>query len=78
MEPKFVIILDYCGGYLNIIELTDEELKASEGYEDFESFLYTLEVKYGFRMSDCNWMCCESLKVYNYKNGKEVKDAELG
>lgn len=78
METKFVIILDFCGGYLNIIELTDEELKKSEKYGDFESFLSTLEDKYGFRLSDCQWMTTETLKTYCYKDGKEVKHAELG
>lgn len=43
METNYVIILDFCGGYLNIIHLTDEEIKESEQYEDFEEFLCTLE-----------------------------------
>ena len=30
MEPKYVLILDFCIGCLNIIMLTDEELKESE------------------------------------------------
>lgn len=36
MEAKYVLILDFTIGCLNIIELTDEELKASEEYEDFQ------------------------------------------
>lgn len=75
MEPNYVIILDFCGGYLNIIKLTNEELKESEKYEDFESFLYILEEKYGFRLSDCQWMVSETLQVYHYENGKEVNHA---
>ena len=51
MEAKYVLILDFTIGCLNIIELTDEELKASEEYEDFSYFLSTLEDKYGFRLS---------------------------
>ena len=43
MEPKYVLILDFCVGCLNIIKLTDEELRESENYEDFESFLYRYE-----------------------------------
>ena len=46
MEPKYVIILDFCIGALNIIKLTEEELKESEKYDDFEEFLSTLEEKY--------------------------------
>ncbi len=72
METNYVIILDFCGGYLNIIHLTGEEKRQSEEYEDFESFLTTLEEKYGFRLSDCQWMTCETLQVYHYENGKEV------
>ncbi len=72
METNYVIILDFCGGYLNIIHLTEEEKKQSEEYEDFESFLSTLEEKYGFRLSNCQWMTCEALQVYHYENGKEV------
>ena len=75
METNYVIILDFCGGYLNIIHLTEEEKKQSEEYEDFESFLSTLEEKYGFRLSNCQWMTCETLQVYHYENGKEVNHA---
>ncbi len=72
MEPKYVLILDYCTGALNIIELTDEEINESYNYEDFESFLVTIEDKYGFRLKDCNWMTTENLNIYRYKNGKEI------
>ena len=72
METNYVIILDFCGGYLNIIHLTEQEKKESEEYEDFESFLSTLEDKYGFRLKDCQWMTTESLHIYRYENGKEV------
>jgi len=75
METNYVIILDFCGGYLNIIHLTPEEIKESEKYEDFGEFLSTLEEKYGFRLKDCEWMTAESLKIYHYENGKEVRDA---
>lgn len=72
MDTNYVIVLDFCGGYLNIIHLSEEEKKESEKYEDFESFLSTLEKKYGFRLSDCPWMITETLQVYRYENGKEV------
>lgn len=75
MEPNYLIILDFCGGYLNIIHLTEEEKKQAEDYEDFESFLSTLEEKYGFRLSNCQWMTYETLQVYHYENGKEVDHA---
>lgn len=75
MEPKYVLILDYCIGVLNIIELTEEEIKESEKYDDFESFLVTIEEKYGFRLKDCSWMTTENLNIYYYKDGKEVDHA---
>lgn len=69
MDTNYVIILDFCGGYLNIIHLTEEEKKESEKYEDFESFLSTLEEKYGFRLKDCNWMTTETLQPKEQKAG---------
>ena len=59
MEPKYVLILDFFVGCLNIIKLTDEELRESEEYEDFEDFLLTIEEKYGFRLNSCQWMVTE-------------------
>ena len=73
MEPRFVILLDYSGGYVNIIKLTPEELEESEKYDDFEAFLHTLEDKYEFRLSDCCFMSCETLSIYKYENGKQVE-----
>lgn len=75
METKYVLILDYCTGALSIIELTEEEINESYNYEDFESFLETLEDKYDFRLKDCSWMTTEKLDIYRYKGGKEVDHA---
>lgn len=75
METKYVLILDYCTGALSIIELTEEEINESYNYEDFESFLETLEDKYDFRLKDCSWMTTEKLDIYRYKDGKEVDHA---
>ena len=72
MEPKYIIILDFCVGALNIIKLTEEELKESENYDDFESFLSIFEDKYGFRLSNSQWMTTENLNVYWYENGQEA------
>ena len=72
MEPKYVIILDFCIGALDIIKLTEEELKESEKYDDFESFLSTLEDKYGFRLNNSQWMTTETLNIYWYENGRET------
>lgn len=72
MEPKCVIILDFCTGALNIIKLTQEELRESENYDDFESFLSTLEDKYGFNLNNCQWMTTETLNIYWYEDGQET------
>lgn len=77
MEPKYVIILDYCIGALNIIKLTEEELQESEIYDDFESFLSTLEDKYGFRLNNCQWMTTENLNVYWYENGRDFSKKQF-
>ncbi len=75
MEPRYVLILDFCIGCLNIIKLTDEELRESENYEDFEDFLSTIEKKYGFKLDNCQWTVTENLSIYRYENRKEVEDA---
>ncbi len=72
MEPRYVIILDFCIDALNIIRLTDEEVKESEQYNDFEEYLSTLEGKYVFRLNNCQWMMTENLSVYWYEDGQEV------
>ena len=72
MEPKYVIILDFCTGALNIIKLTQEELQESENYDDFESFLSTLEEKYGFKLNNCQWLTTETLNIYWYEDGRET------
>ena len=77
MEPRYVIILDFCIGVLNIIRLTDEEVKESEQYNDFEEYLSTLENKYGFRLNNCQWMTTENLNVYWYENGQEVSSEQF-
>lgn len=77
MEPRYVIILDFCIGALNIIRLTNGEVKESERYDDFESFLSTLEDKYDFRLNNCQWMITENLNVYWYENGQEVNKEQF-
>lgn len=59
METNYVTILDFTTGWVNIIHLTPEEIQESEKHEDFESFLSTLEEKYGFKISNCQWMVSE-------------------
>ena len=73
-----MVILDFFGGYLNIIHITEEEKKESEKYEDFVSFLSTLEKKYGFRLSDCQWMITETLKVYRYEKREGGQQCLIG
>ena len=73
MGPKYVLILDFCVGCLNIIRLTDEELRESENYDDYEDFLITIEGKYGFRLNNCQWMVIENLDIYCYQNGEETE-----
>ena len=73
MEPKYVLILDFFVGCLNIIRLTDEELRESENYENFEDFLSTIEEIYGFRLNSCQLMTTENLDIYCYQNGEETE-----
>ena len=50
----------------------EEELQESENHDDFESFLSTLEDKYGFKLNNCQWMTTENLNIYWYENGQKT------
>ena len=63
---KFVLLLDYTGGTLIKIKLTEEEQEKSLKYEDFEDFLHTLEDKYEFRLRDCEWMSVNEITEREY------------
>lgn len=56
MEINYLIILDFTNGCLNIIKMTAEEKEAAYKFDDFEQFLYTLKDKYGFKVSQNQWM----------------------
>ena len=66
METNYLILLDYSVGELIKIRLTEQEKIESESYQDYEEFIYTLEDKYNFRLSNCSWMCCEVLSERSY------------
>lgn len=66
METNYIIILDYSVGEVIKIKLTQEQIKESEKYDDFETFLGTLEEKYDFRLKDCVWMCTENYQERSY------------
>lgn len=66
MEPRYVIIMDFSTGELIKIRLSDEQLKASEEYDDFGDFLATLEDDYGFSVKDSLYMTCQNLIERNY------------
>ena len=61
MNTNYIVILDYSVGEIIKIKLDKEQIKESEKYDDFESYLETLEDKYDFRLKDCLWMVCENL-----------------
>lgn len=56
MEPRYIILMDFSTGELIKIRLTDEQLSASEEYDDFGEFISTLEDEYDFRLKDCLYM----------------------
>ncbi len=62
----YIVLLDYSVGEIIKIRLSEEEKAESEEYDDFEEFICTLEKKYGFRLSNCSWMCCEILSERSY------------
>ena len=66
MKTNYLVLLDYSVGELIKIRLTEQEKIESESYQDFEEFIYTLEDKYDFKLSNCSWMCCEVLSERSY------------
>ena len=60
METNYIIILNYSVGEVIKIKLTKEQIEESYKYDDFETFLSTLEEEYDFRLKDCLWMCTET------------------
>lgn len=60
METNYIIILDYSIGEVIKIRLDRQQIEESERYDDFESYLSTLEDKYNFRLKDCLWMYTET------------------
>jgi len=60
METNYIIILDYSIGEVIKIRLDRQQIEESERYDDFESYLSTLEDKYNFRLKDCLWICTET------------------
>ena len=71
METNYITILDFTTACITIIKLTEEEKASIEQFDDMEAFLETLEYKYGFCISNCQWMVTENLMVYSYENGRE-------
>lgn len=63
MEPRFIVILNLNPDFGEIlkIKLTEEQLLELEKYENMEDYLSTLEVEYGFNLSNSVWMATESL-----------------
>jgi hypothetical protein len=61
-----VLLLDYTGGTLIKIKLTEEEQEKYLEYEDFEDFLHTLEDKYEFRLRDCEWKSVNEITEREY------------
>ena len=72
MEINYVLILDFTAGCLDIIHLTKKEIEESYKFDDFEDFLLTIEDKYGFRLSNCQWMTAERLEIYHFENGEQI------
>ena len=66
MKANFLILLDCSVGELIKIRLTEQEKIESESYQDYEEFIYTLEDKYDFRLSNCSLMSCDALSERSY------------
>ncbi|OJU53339.1 MAG: hypothetical protein BGN96_17390 [Bacteroidales bacterium 45-6] len=61
MNPNYLILLNFITEEILTIRLNAEEIEESPKYRDFEDFLKTLEVKYDFKLSECQWITFETL-----------------
>ena len=65
-QTNYVLLLDYSGGTLIKIKLTEEEKNEAKKFEDFEDFLQTLEDKYEFHLRDCECISVDKIKERKY------------
>ena len=61
MECTYLILLDYCVGEIIKVKLTASEKQQLDQTEDHEEFLYSIEDKYNFKVSQVSWMLCDNL-----------------
>lgn len=61
MECTYLILLDYCVGEVIKVKLTESEKQQLDQTEDHEDFLYSIEDKYDFKVSQVLWMLCDNL-----------------
>ena len=59
------------------ITLIRAERVWNRNHDDFESFLSTIEEKYGFNLNNCQWMTAENLNIYWYENGREFSKKQF-
>ncbi len=60
---KFLTILDYSYGKTKIINLDKEDIESYEQFDDTEEFMYTIEDKYDFKVSQCSWMLTDKINL---------------
>lgn len=63
MSNTYVYLLEFSTTTLRIIRLTNKEAEKAASYDDFESYLSTLEDKYSFDLSNCQFMVSDGLKI---------------
>ena len=61
MECTYLILLDYCVGEVIKVKLTESEKQQLDQTENHEDFLYSIEDKYHFKVSQVSWMLCDNL-----------------
>lgn len=67
MECTYLILLDYCVGEVIKVKLSESEKQQLDQTEDHEEFLYSIEDKYHFKVSQVSWMLCDNLceRIYD-------------
>ena len=63
---KKLIILNYCPTEIIQINLSEEQIKEMNSYDNHEDYINTLEEKYNFNLRHCYWMVTDELTKRTY------------
>lgn len=63
--PNYIVVLDFCNGKVLKIKLSKEEKEYATRCDDFDEIVDFLSEKYGFSLSNSQWMGLEEMTEEN-------------